>query len=165
MTTQKIINFLDESITKKSIIRIAIMLILIAILIGLIFWQNNVSIPKFFTRIEETKSISSEELISNYGFRVRLIGVTAAGGLVDVRFKVLDKEKAAVLLNNPEYFPELRAEDGTLIKVPVESIQEMHLEDDGIVFMLFPNTGGAVTPGSSVNIRFGDIVLEPILAQ
>jgi hypothetical protein len=141
------------------------MLILIAIFIGLIFWQNNHSLPNLLPRKEETSSISREELIATYGFRVRLIGVTAAGGLIDVRFKVLDKDKAAVLLNNPDTFPALIAEDGTIIKVPVESIQEMHLEDDGIVFMLFPNIGGVVTPGSLVNIRFGDIVLEPILAQ
>lgn len=165
MNTQKIQNFFSSSISNKSILRIGIMLILIAIFIGFIFWQNNPSLPNFLTRNEETSSISREMLMSDYGFRVRLIGVTAAGGLIDVRFKVLDKDKAAVLLNNPDTFPELIAEDGTIIKVPVESIQEMHLEDNGIVFMLFPNIGGVVTPGSLVNIRFGDIVLEPILAQ
>ena len=164
MNTQKVKNSLVESFSDKAKIRIGIMLLIITVILGYLFWQSDI-IPIQHSSDNETRPISREELINDYGFRARLIGVTAAGGLVDVRFKILDKEKAAVLLNNPEYFPELIAEDGTLIKVPVESIQEMHLADDGVVFMLFPNPGGVITPGSPVNIRFGDLELESILAQ
>jgi hypothetical protein len=165
MTIQKIRNSLFENISNKSFIRISLMLLLIAIFVGLIYRQSNDTPSKFFLNNEEASTITGEELISTYGIRVRLIGITAAGGLIDVRLKVLDKDKAAILLKNPDNFPELLAENGTLIKVPVESTQEMPLEDDGIVFLLFPNTGGVVTPGSPVKIRFGDIILEPILAQ
>ena len=164
MTTQKIKNSISETLSSKTKIRILIMLIIIGIF-GIFFIGQSDYLQTKAASNNDTMSISREALLNDYGFKVRLIGVTAAGGLIDVRFKVLDKDKAAALLNNPDTFPELIAEDGNLIKVPVESIEEMHLEDDGIVFMLFPNTGGIVTPGSSVNIRFGNIVLEPILAQ
>lgn len=164
MTTQKIKNSLSENFSNSTMIRIGIMLFIIAVLILLLFWQSD-NLPVRLSNNNEIIPISSEELVSNYGFKVRLIGVTAAGGLVDVRFKILDKEKAAALLNDPDRFPELVADNGTVLSVPNEGMDEMHLENDGIVFMFFPNSGGAVSPGSSVKIRFGDLELEPILAQ
>jgi hypothetical protein len=164
MTTYKIKSSFSESVPKKAINRIVILLLIIAVLIAAILWQSG-NLPVRSSANNETMPITSEALVSDYGFRVRLIGVTAAGGLVDVRFKILDKDKAAVLLKDPDYFPALVAENGTIIQVPVESIQEMHLEDDGIVFMLFPNTGGVITPGSLVKIRFGNLELDPVLAQ
>jgi hypothetical protein len=164
MTTHKTKNFFSESLPKNVINRIVIMLVIIAVLIIFILLQST-DLPVKLSRSNEITPISSEELISDYGFRVRLIGVTAAGGLVDVRFKILDKEKAAILLKDSAYIPKLVAEDGSVLSVPAEGLDEMHLEEDGIVFLLFPNLGGVVTPGSSVKIRFGNLELEPILAQ
>lgn len=164
MSTMKLNNLLSKNISKKALIRITIMLFIFAFLLVYLYWQSDV-LPIQLSKKNEISSISREELINDYGFRVRLIGVTAAGGLVDVRFKILDKEKAAVLLKNPEFYPELVAEDGTILSVPAKGMDEMHLEDDGIVFMLYPNLGGVITPGSPVIIRFGNLELESILAQ
>jgi len=164
MATQKMKHSFSGSISNKAIIRIGLMLLKIVVLAVLMFLQSD-DLPVDLPKNKVITPITSEALISDYGFRVRLIGVTAAGGLIDVRFKILDKDKAAVLLKNPDNYPELVAEDGTVLSVPAEGMDEMHLEDDGIVFMLFPNIGEVITPGSPVKIRFGELELEPILAQ
>jgi len=164
MATQKMKRFFSGSISNKAIIRIGIMLLTIVVLAVLMFLKSD-NLPVKLPKNKEITPITSQALISDYGFRVRLIGVTAAGGLIDVRFKILDKDKAAVLLKNPDNYPELVAENGTVLSVPAEGMDEMHLEDDGIVFMLFPNIGEVITPGSQVKIRFGDLELDPILAQ
>jgi hypothetical protein len=164
MTTEKKQNSDYRIFSKTSVIRIGVMLFIIAILVMTSYSQSGNLLLKFWGGEKRTK-ISTEELLAEYGFEVRLIGVTAAGGLIDVRFKIRDKAKAAILLKDIDRFPELVAENGVVLKVPAEGVDEMPLEDNGIVFMLFPNLGGAVIPDSLVKIRFGNLELEPILAQ
>jgi len=49
--------------------------------------------------------ISQSALEEQYGLHVNLVAVTAAGGLVDLRLKILDGEKAKSLLGDPKHFP------------------------------------------------------------
>ncbi len=43
--------------------------------------------------------VSATDLEQEYGIKVNLVAVTATGGLVDLRFMVVDKEKAAHALH------------------------------------------------------------------
>jgi hypothetical protein len=113
---------------------------------------------------QSVQQISAAQLESDYGVRIRLIGVTAAGGMLDVRFKILDPVKAAQIFSNQEMLPRLIAGNTVLVTRPPD-LDSLALEKDGIVFMLFPNRGGAVRPGTPVTITFGDLRLEPIAAQ
>jgi len=110
--------------------------------------------------------ISATELEERYGVGVRLIGVTAAGGLIDFRLQILDAEKAKGLLEDTARTPSLwiEASDTTLAASP-DMHANLKLEDGGIVFLLLPNAGNAVKPGTPVIVQFGDIRLEPIAAQ
>ena len=38
-------------------------------------------------------------------------------------------------------------------------------EKGGILFILFSNLGGVIQPGMPVVVSFGDLQLEPVLAQ
>ena len=88
------------------------------------------------------------------------------GGMVDFRLKVVDKDKAALLLSDAEHMPQLHVEDSDVVlSVPGESIETMTLEDDGIIFVLFPNPGGAVKPGTKVSVVFGELRLTGLKAQ
>ena len=116
---------------------------------------------------QEAAPLSLSALEAQYGLRVNLVAVTAAGGLVDVRLKILDGEKAKSLLQDPDNFPSLWiADDDVSLVVPEENrAQELQFENDGNLFVMFPNGHGIVKPGTPVVIHFGDIQLEPIPAK
>jgi hypothetical protein len=111
--------------------------------------------------------ISAVELEERYGLRVNLVAVTAAGGLVDVRLKIVDGGKAKALLQDPNNFPALWVPDMdiTLELSDEARSQEINFEDNGNIFLMFPNTRNAVKPGTPLTVMFGDLRLEPIIAK
>ena len=144
-------------------------IILIA-LIGLGLYINNIM------RVFQAASLPGEkvspsqitetDLEGQFGLRVNLVAVTAASGMVDVRLKILDGDKARLLLEDRNNFPALRiGENFVLHTSEAIASQEIEFEDDNSIFILFPNAGSAVKPGTPVTILFGDIALEPIVAK
>ena len=111
--------------------------------------------------------ISQSVMEEQYGLRVNLVAVTAAGGLVDVRLKIVDGEKARALLENPNNFPSLWISNGDVsLVVPEENrTQEIQFADNSNLFVMFPNGRGIVKPGTPVVIRFGATQIEPIPAK
>jgi hypothetical protein len=113
-----------------------------------------------------TQVISANELEERYGLRVRLIGVTAGGGMIDFRLKILDAEKARRFLQDPANLPRLIAVESGTTLVPSQGMDEdMPWEAGGVLFFLVPNSGGAIRPGSPVSVVFDDVRLEPAVAQ
>jgi hypothetical protein len=112
------------------------------------------------------QTISAPVLEQEYGLRVTLIGVTAAGGMVDLRLQVLDAEKARPLLTDPARLPSLIVPgDDVTLSNPGSADPDLPVEDGRVFFVLFPNSGSAVKPGTSVIVAFGDLRLEPMTAQ
>jgi hypothetical protein len=105
------------------------------------------------------------ELEERYGIRVMLIGVTAAGGMVDFRFKVLDQDKARVLTQEHNLMPVLNVQNtDTRLAMP-SGMHSMTLQNGKVYYVLFGNSKGTVKPGTPISVAFGDMQLEPILAQ
>lgn len=112
--------------------------------------------------------ISAQTLADEYGVQVNLIAVTAAGGLVDLRLKILDAEKAHLLLQDSGDVPTLLVGDGAAsLKAPEDSTGQLlnNLVDDGNVFLAYPNVGSVVQPGMLVTVQFGEVGLEPITVK
>ena len=110
-------------------------------------------------------TISQNTLEEEYGVRVNLVAVTAAGGFVDVRLKILDGEKAKSLLQDSNNFPSLFVDD-VILSVSQEAKERgVDFENNGNVFIMFPNAGNTVRAGTPVTILFGDIALEPVNAK
>ena len=98
--------------------------------------------------------------------QVRLIGVTAGGGLVDFRLKIVDAEKARQFLQDSDNLPVmLIAEDSRQILAADSMDGDIQWDDGSILFMLLPNSEGLIQPELPVTIQFGDLQLEPISAQ
>ena len=142
------------------------MILLVLILVGFLayhVWQkpDAALVPSGMT------TLSQSALEEQYGLRVNLVAVTAAGGLVDVRIKIVDGGKAKSLLLDPNKFPSLWIADGDVsLVVPEENrTQQINFENDGNLFVMFPNGRGIVKPGTPVTIRFGDTQVEPIPAR
>jgi hypothetical protein len=112
------------------------------------------------------ENLSEVDLETYHGLRVRLVGVTAGGGMIDFRLKVIDPAKARAFLQNPDHLPIVMvAEDGTRMLAADEVDEKIAWEGGEILFMLLGNSGGVVQPGDQVKIEFGDLRLEPIPAR
>jgi hypothetical protein len=110
--------------------------------------------------------ISASALEERYGVQVKLIGVTAGGGMIDLRLKIVNAAKARRLLQDPANLPALIVQDGgTTLKAPESVSYDLNLESGGVFFVLFPNTRGVIRPGTPVTVGFGDVRLDPIIAQ
>lgn len=113
-----------------------------------------------------TERISASELEERYGLGVRLIGVTAGGGMIDFRLKILDVDKARAFLQDPANLPRLIVAGSSGALMASQGVQDdIQWEEGGILFMLFPNSGGAIKPGTPVIVEFGSVQLEPVPAQ
>jgi hypothetical protein len=114
----------------------------------------------------DAKVVSIETLERDYGVRFDLIGVTAAGGLVDLRFTVLDAEKAKALFHDAASSPALFIENtGSVLRTKKGMSHRLNLLAGGRYFMLFSNAGGVVQSGTRVSVVINDIRLEPIAAM
>ena len=101
-----------------------------------------------------------------WGVRITQIGVTADGGLVDFRYMVLDPDKALAMLQNVTNLPVLVAEDsGALVNSAAMMAQKHNLAPGRTYFLLYRNTKGAIKPGGAVTVRFGDLLLEHVIAK
>lgn len=109
---------------------------------------------------------SAETLEEHYGISVTLVGITASGGIVDVRLKVLDVDKARGTLQDDKNMPVLNVDGSTIAPMMRDSaIQDQDLEVSKIYYILYGNPPGIVKPGTPVSVVIGDLVLEPITAQ
>ena len=111
--------------------------------------------------------ISAQTLAERFGLQMTLIAVTAGGGIVDVRYKILDKEKAAYLLDDADNPPTLFIEEnGLTLKQAGRAMKHnAELKDNANYFMLYPNTQNAVRHGTPVSVVFGTLRLAPIASQ
>ncbi len=110
--------------------------------------------------------ISAQTLEEQYGIQMALVAVTAAGGLVDVRYKVIDPEKAALLATEEDgIMPMVYVENGDFMLMPDAHMRTQKLIAGRMYFTLIPNAQNVVKRGFSVTIVFNDIALEPIITQ
>jgi hypothetical protein len=115
---------------------------------------------------EGTTSVSREGLAVRHGVDVNLVAVTAAGGMVELRFQVTDPDKADGILHDPSDRPVLVSEDtgATLVmSAPPHSHRELQL--GGTYFFLLANAHNALHAGSEVTLVIGDSRLEHLEVQ
>jgi hypothetical protein len=99
------------------------------------------------------------------GIQITQIGLAASGGLVDVRFKVLDPAKVRALLGNPANAPQLIAGDKPPLMPPHQALHGAKYGAGQIFYILYPNQRGAVQTGSEVSVAIGELRLGPVTVQ
>lgn len=100
-----------------------------------------------------------------YGIQITQIGLTASGGLVDVRFKVLDAVKARALLGNSANAPMLIAGDKPPLMAPHNALRGARFGQGQVFYILYPNLRSAIRPGVDVIVAMGEARLGPVTAQ
>lgn len=161
MQNVKVNNITGVESRQSKFISLALLLTAL-VMIGVIAWtllmRQRVESPALTV-------ISQTALEEKYGLRVSLVAVTGAGGFVDVRIKMVDGEKAKLLLTDAKNFPALTI-DGVILNAPEDTrSQEMRFDNHATMYIMYPNFGSAVMQGTPVTVLFGDTALEPIPAR
>jgi hypothetical protein len=110
--------------------------------------------------------VDAATLEAEYGIRVNLVAVTADGGLVDLRFTVVDESKAAHLMHDPSTMPTVYVQrSGRVLAASHPLAHKVTVINGASYFLLYPNSGGAVQGGTPVSIVIDDLRTPPIMAQ
>lgn len=123
------------------------------------------------SNVEEARTLTRAELREQYGIEVQGIRPSAAGYMLDFRYKVVDAEKAATLIN-PKLRPHLIDERRhiTLITPAPPKVGPLRQtrgtpREGRSYFIFFANPGKGVHSGDPVAIALGDITLGGLTVQ
>jgi hypothetical protein len=111
---------------------------------------------------KDTVLLSQAALGEKYGLQVNLLAVTAAGGMVDLRLKIVDAAKAETLLGDAKNLPTLFVNHTRLFPTQEISPEAIKFENGTVLVVLFSNPRNLITPGTPVTVMFGNTAVEPI---
>jgi hypothetical protein len=108
--------------------------------------------------------VTADGLVQRSGVKITQVAVTGNGGLVDLRFKVVDPQRANAL-HDPATPPAVVDEESGLV---VHQLLMDHSHTDpyktGVTYYLvFNNPGNWVHHGSRVSVMLGDAQVEHVL--
>jgi hypothetical protein len=109
---------------------------------------------------------SSPAIESAYGVRFVQLDVLAGGGLVELRYLVVDPARSARLHEAGQaHLPRIVTQSGAqLTETPYHS--HARTETAGASYsILYRNDGGAVERGDAVTLRVGDLPLDDVIAR
>lgn len=110
---------------------------------------------------------------TTYGIRVEGLRLSAAGSMLDFRYRVLDQAKAAPLLNGkiqPYLLDESRGAKLGVPDTPVlgrirQTARNNKIMEDRTYFVMFGNPGKAVQSGDRVTLLLGDVRITDLTVQ
>ncbi|GIG21334.1 hypothetical protein Cch01nite_20580 [Cellulomonas chitinilytica] len=111
-------------------------------------------------------AVDADGLVRASGVRVTQVVVTGGGGLVDLRYQVVDPDTANAL-HDPATPPALVDEDTGLV---VHDLFMHHAHSGpfhaGVTYYLvFDNPNGWIHPGSVVSVLLGDAQVEHVVVE
>jgi hypothetical protein len=122
-------------------------------------------------RKDQLSSASEKEMINKWGVKVIGIRRTAADYMLDFRFRIIDKDKVATIMDR-KIKPELIVEkNGAKLRVPntakIGPLRQSakYAKNNKNYFMFFANPGRQVKSGDKVTVVIGDFKAEHIVVQ
>ena len=113
-----------------------------------------------------SRAVTAEVLEKQYGARVEMVGLLAAGGLIELRFQVVDKDKAMALFGTVEEMPMLAVEGTSRVLESAKGMKHhLNLLNGGSYFIFYTNAANAVHEGSTVSMVINGVRLEHIVVQ
>lgn len=107
---------------------------------------------------------------ATWGVRVESVRLTAAGHLVDFRYRVIDPEKALTLMKRGGEAFLQDEKTGTKLPVPVTKVGQLRgtgtkPKDDRVYTVMFNSGNGIIQPGSRVTVVIGDFKAEHLIVE
>lgn len=107
---------------------------------------------------------ASPEIEEKFGVRFTFLAVTADGGMVELRYRVVDEGKAANFGHYSETAPMIIAEDtGKVVDVTIMGLHNHRVEPGRMYYVLYRNTENALATGRPATIAIGDLKLEHVV--
>ena len=106
-----------------------------------------------------------------WGIEVTSLRVSAAGHMIDFRYRIVDSEKSAPLFERQTKPYMLDQASGKVLEVPrtakLGPLRPSNVTpaEGKIYTLLFGNTGGLVQPGSKVTVVIGDFRVEDLVVE
>jgi hypothetical protein len=116
---------------------------------------------------------ASPAIEDRWGIRITQLALTADGGLVDLRYQIIDPDKALPLIEAENANPQEQQPPMALVAedsgVRITAIALMPPHHDLVAgrtqFLIFHNSQDAIRPGRPVTLAIGDLRLEHIVVQ
>ena len=129
---------------------------------------HQATIPFTTHSVTEAQRLAIEQ---QYGVSILGVRMTAAGHMIDFRYRVLDTSKAGRLIRPKMGLALIDQATKAEMSVPVmEKVGALkqtrsHLFPDRTYSVIFSNRAGVVKPGSKVSIQFGDLTLDNLIVE
>lgn len=106
----------------------------------------------------------SEEIEEKFGVRFNFLAVTADGGMVELRYRVIDEDRAANFGHYTETAPMIISEDtGKMVDVTIMGLHNHRVEPGRIYYILYRNTDNALVSGRPATIAIGRYELKHVV--
>jgi hypothetical protein len=140
-----------------------LVVLLAGLVAAMVMWMTG---PATNSAIEHSSAVSADELEQTYGVHIDVVGLLASGGLVELRFQVVDADKATALFGDVEDMPLLAVEGSTTVLQSAKGMKHnLQLLDGASYFLLYTNAGDAVHEGSQVSFVINGIRLPHLVVQ
>lgn len=125
------------------------------------------------TAVSSPVADNSPTVESTYGIRVEGLRLSAAGSMLDFRYRVIDPQKAAPLLNGkiqPYLLDEARSAKLGVPDTPVlgrirQTSRNNVIHTDRSYFVMFGNPGKALQSGDKVVLLLGQVRITDLTVQ
>jgi len=116
------------------------------------------------------KTDPNKELEAMWGVRVESIRSSAVGHLIDFRYRVIDPDKAATLIQRGQEAYLMDEATGTKLPVPVTKVGQLRgtgtkHQENRVYTVMFNTGGGLVKQGSMVTVVIGDFKAEHLTVE
>jgi hypothetical protein len=116
------------------------------------------------------KSTPAERLAAAWGIEIVSTRLTAAGHMIDLRYRVVDPEKAGSFISRSAKIYMIDQTTGERLSVPRTRLGPLRQTSvkplkDKIYFVFFANKDGVVREGSRVAVIVGDQKIENLVVQ
>jgi hypothetical protein len=117
--------------------------------------------PKVTSVVELPQTAFTEET----GIRLTLVAITAAGGMIDIRYQVVDPDKAVIIHDedNPPLIMDTKT--GTPLFFTRHSGHSFDLHTGVTYSYHIINSGGLIKRGEKIMLQIGDSRLENVPVQ
>jgi hypothetical protein len=129
--------------------------------------------PSHDTHLRTNVETARESLERQWGIRIESLRLSAAGNLLDFRYRILDPERALPLVDRRNEAYLIDQESGTTLSVPSgskvgplrQTVRYGKPKQDRIYFVLFANPGRLVKAGSKVTVVIGEFTAGNLVVQ
>jgi hypothetical protein len=130
-------------------------LVVAALIGGAVFWIGRGDVNP---AIAGSRAITAAELEQDFGVRLGIVGLLASGGLIELKFQVIDADKATALFGESEDMPVLAVEGTSTVLESAKGMKHsLTLLDGASYFFLYTNVGNAVDEGTTVAMVFDQV--------